>query len=107
MTFQSDSTNGGPAAGVVPARRSRDLSGPPGRSGIAAWLGWTFDGLDLHLYTLVYVPYAAALIGATTSKDPAVGRYASLIQGAFMLGWALGGGFFGRIGDRWPGNPGE
>jgi MFS family permease len=29
-----------------------------------------------------------------------VGHYGSLIQGAFLLGWALGGGFFGRIGDR-------
>jgi MFS family permease len=29
-----------------------------------------------------------------------VGHHASLIQGLFMLGWALGGGFFGRIGDR-------
>src|SRR6266566_4960559 len=29
-----------------------------------------------------------------------VGHYSSVIQGAFLLGWALGGGFFGRIGDR-------
>jgi len=93
-------TNEEPTANAGPASPPPSLSGTQWRSGIAAWLGWTFDGLDMHLYTLVYVPYVAALIGATTSKDPAVGRYASLIQGAFMLGWALGGGFFGRIGDR-------
>jgi MFS family permease len=29
-----------------------------------------------------------------------VGWYSSLIQAAFLLGWALGGGFFGRVGDR-------
>jgi MFS family permease len=29
-----------------------------------------------------------------------VGSYASVIQAAFLVGWALGGGFFGRIGDR-------
>jgi MFS family permease len=70
------------------------------RSGIAAWLGWTFDGLDMHLYTLVAAPFVAQLIGAASTTDPRVGRYGSVIQGAFLLGWALGGGFFGRIGDR-------
>jgi MFS family permease len=70
------------------------------RSGIAAWLGWTFDGLDMHLYTLVAAPFVAQLIGAASTTDRYVGRYGSLIQGAFLLGWALGGGFFGRIGDR-------
>ena len=29
-----------------------------------------------------------------------VGWYSSWIQAAFLVGWALGGGFFGRIGDR-------
>src|SRR5208283_514761 len=70
------------------------------RSGIAAWLGWTFDGLDMHLYTLVAAPFVAQLLGAASTTDPRVGRYGSIIQGAFMLGWALGGGFFGRVGDR-------
>ncbi len=70
------------------------------RSGIAAWLGWTFDGLDMHLYTLVAAPFVAQLLGKLSTKDPEVGQYSSIIQGAFLLGWALGGGFFGRIGDR-------
>jgi len=70
------------------------------RSGIAAWLGWTFDGLDMHLYTLVAAPFVAQLIHAGATTDPRVGRYSSIIQGAFLLGWAFGGAFFGRIGDR-------
>jgi predicted MFS family arabinose efflux permease len=70
------------------------------RSGVAAWLGWTFDGLDMHLYTLVAAPFVAQLLGAASTTDPRVGRYGSIIQGGFMLGWAVGGGFFGRIGDR-------
>jgi len=70
------------------------------RSGAAAWLGWTFDGLDMHLYTLVASPFVAQLIAAQSSTDPRVGRLGSVIQGAFLFGWALGGGFFGRIGDR-------
>src|SRR5499433_1929901 len=28
-----------------------------------------------------------------------VRRYSSWIQAAFLIGWALGGGFFGRVGD--------
>jgi MFS family permease len=70
------------------------------RSGIAAWLGWAFDGLDMHLYTLVAAPFVAVLLGAGATTDPRVGRYGSIIQGGFLLGWAVGGGFFGRIGDR-------
>ena len=80
--------------------RLRDLSREQVRSGVAAWLGWTFDGLDMHLYTLVAAPFVAQLLGAGTTTDPRVGRYGSIIQGAFLFGWALGGGFFGRIGDR-------
>jgi MFS family permease len=70
------------------------------KSGLAAWLGWTFDGLDMHLYTLVYAPFVAQLLGLTDTRDPSVGRHAAIIQGGFLLGWALGGGFFGRLGDR-------
>jgi MFS family permease len=82
------------------ARSLRDLTPQQWRSGIAAWLGWTFDGLDMHLYTLVYAPFVAALLGVTSTRDPSVGHHAAIIQGGFLLGWALGGGFFGRIGDR-------
>jgi MFS family permease len=69
------------------------------RSGIAAWLGWLFDGLDMHLYTLVALPFVAELL-ATDVRDPRAGTYSSIIQASFLVGWALGGGFFGRIGDR-------
>ncbi len=78
----------------------RPLNSQQWKSGIAAWLGWTFDGLDMHLYTLVAAPFVAQLIGAAGTTDPQVGKYASIIQAAFLLGWALGGGLFGYIGDR-------
>jgi len=80
--------------------RLSQLSRQQWRSGIAAWLGWTFDGLDMHLYTLVAPPFVAQLIGALSTTDARVGHYGSIIQGGFLLGWALGGGFFGRVGDR-------
>jgi MFS family permease len=59
-----------------------------------------FDGLELHLYTLVALPFVAQLLGGLATTDPSVGKHAAIIQGAFLLGWALGGAFFGRIGDR-------
>src|SRR5208337_860254 len=78
----------------------RELSAQQWRAGVAAWLGWTFDGLDMHLYTLVAAPFVAQLLGGLATTDPLVGRYGSVIQGGFLLGWAVGGGFFGRVGDR-------
>src|SRR3954452_11096255 len=79
--------------------RLRDLSGRQWKSGIAAWLGWLFDGLDMHLYTLVAAPFVMQLVGASSTADPVVKQKSAIIQGAFLLGWALGGGFFGRLGD--------
>ncbi len=79
-------------------RRLRDLSPQQVRSGLAAWLGWLFDGLDMHLYTLVATAFVAQLL-MTQEADPEVGRKASIIQAAFLVGWALGGGFFGRVAD--------
>ncbi len=78
--------------------RLRDLSPHQWKSGIAAWLGWLFDGLDMHLYTLVATAFVAQLMH-TTENDPTVGTHGSIIQAAFLVGWALGGAFFGRIGD--------
>jgi MFS family permease len=139
------------AAGAPPeARRLRDLSPQQWKSGIAAWLGWLFDGLDMHIYTLVATSFVAILVfnadfrsdftkldvnrdgqiaaaewTSTTSLaesdrngdgslsraefdvfasrshtgDQAVKQKSSWIQASFLIGWALGGAFFGRIGD--------
>jgi MFS family permease len=91
---------------VGPDPSSREATGLQGltnqqwKSGIAAWLGWLFDGLDMHLYVLVAAPFVAELLGVASEKDPLVGYYSSWIQAAFLIGWALGGGFFGRLADR-------
>ncbi len=69
------------------------------KSGIAAWLGWLFDGLDMHLYTLIAAPFVAELMHVASATDDAVKARSSWIQAAFLVGWALGGGFFGRLGD--------
>jgi MFS family permease len=99
-TIKANATVPAPAVPGSESAGLRQISSAQWRSGVAAWLGWTFDGLDMHLYTLVAAPFVAQLLGLASTTDPRVGHYGSLIQGAFLLGWALGGGFFGRIGDR-------
>ena len=76
----------------------RDLTPHQWKSGIAAWLGWLFDGLDIHLYTLVAIAFVAQLM-LLPDGDPEVKEKAAFIQAAFLVGWAFGGAFFGRIGD--------
>lgn len=79
----------------------RDLSPQQWKSGVAAWLGWLFDGLDMHLYTLVATPFVAELLGLQSDPtNEAVRACGSWIQAAFLVGWALGGGLFGWVGDR-------
>src|SRR5258705_3166133 len=80
------------------AESLRELSPQQWKSGLAAWLGWFFDGLDMHIYTLVAATFVAQLMHASES-DPAVKQNSGWIQAAFLVGWALGGGFFGRLGD--------
>ena len=77
----------------------RDLSSTQWKSGAAAWLGWLFDGLDMHLYTLVATPFVAELLHVAR-QDLSVGRHSSWIQASFLVGWALGGSLFGRLGDK-------
>lgn len=91
-----------PSIHVAPAKeatRFSELSPTQWKSGFAAWLGWAFDGLELHLYTLVATPFVALLLHVAQT-DPVVKQKSSWIQGAFLVGWALGGAFFGRIGDK-------
>lgn len=81
------------------AENLSELSGQQWRSGIAAWLGWLFDGLELHLYTLIATPLVVQLLAAPSAADPAVKEKTAYIQAAFLVGWAVGGAFFGRLGD--------
>jgi MFS family permease len=90
-------------ASSAPPQTLKDLSSSQWKSGIAAWLGWFFDGLDLHLYTLVAISFVALLLGYGETRDAVqnadVASKAGYIQAAFLIGWALGGTFFGRLGD--------
>ena len=81
------------------ATHLRELSPRQWKSGIAAWLGWFFDGLELHLYTLVALPLVMQLLHTTDTSNPEIKEKSAYIQAAFLVGWALGGAFFGRLGD--------
>lgn len=70
-----------------------------GKAFFAAWLGWAFDGLDGFLYTLVAIPLMKDLLGAGADKA-SVATMAGLVQGIFLIGWAVGGFVFGYLGDR-------
>jgi MFS family permease len=82
------------------ARHLRELTPVQWKTGLAAWLGWFFDGLELHLYTLVAAPFVMQLLQAASTTEAAVKETSSWIQAAFLVGWALGGWVFGRLGDR-------
>ena len=86
-------------APVREATRLSEVSPQQWKSGVAAWLGWLFDGLELHLYTLVAAPLVVHLLGVASSADSAVKEKSAYIQAAFLVGWAVGGAFFGRLGD--------
>lgn len=58
-----------------------------------------FDGLDMHLYTLVATPFVAELM-ITAPGNPSVARHGAYINAGFLAGWAVGGVLFGRLGDR-------
>src|SRR5438094_10655279 len=92
---------GGPSARppAHEATRLSEISPQQWKSGIAAWLGWLFDGLELHLYTLVAAPFVMQLLATTDAANPAIKEKSAYIQAAFLIGWALGGAFFGRLGD--------
>jgi MFS family permease len=66
---------------------------------VVASLGWLFDTMDQQLFTLARKPAVTHLIGATPG-DLKIDEYAGYATTIFMIGWAIGGLFFGVLGDR-------
>jgi MFS family permease len=68
---------------------------------LAAWGGWTMDGMDSFIYALVLVPALRELlpksgIQATTAN---VGFYGALLFALFMVGWGIAL-VWGPVADR-------
>ncbi len=70
---------------------------------VVASLGWLFDTMDQQLFNLARKPAVTELLAAGSTTPPssgAVAYNAGFATMIFMLGWALGGIFFGILGDR-------
>src|SRR5271167_1865764 len=92
-------TSSTPSTVAVPAKPN--LTPNQIRSFWAAWGGWSMDGMDSFIYSLVLVPALTDLlprsgIPATTAN---VGFYGGLLFALFMIGWGVAL-IWGPIADR-------
>lgn len=70
---------------------------------IVSALGWLFDTMDQHLFTLVRIPSLTEIMQPHVPPDKLDGAVKSVggqLTAVFLLGWATGGFLFGVIGDR-------
>ena len=68
-----------------------------------ASLGWLFDTMDQQLFNLARISAVRSLLGAQpgdTRLAADVDWYGGVATTIFMIGWALGGFFFGVLGDQ-------
>lgn len=65
---------------------------------IVGALAWLFDCADQRIFALARTPALRDLLGHTSDR---VMDYATYSTAATMAGWAVGGLFFGVMGDRW------
>ena len=63
-------------------------------------LAWLFDCTDQRIFMLARSPALSQLLNLPQT-DRLVVDYATWATAATMAGWALGGLFFGVVGDRW------
>ncbi len=84
---------------------------------VVAALGWLFDTMDQQLFNLARRPAITELITPKVDRDAPeptpdqakaaaaelakdIDKYGGITTSVFMVGWALGGLFFGILGDR-------
>src|SRR5581483_2296798 len=61
---------------------------------VVAALGWLFDTMDQQLFNLARKPAVMELLHAAPG-DKMIDKYSGYATTVFMVGWALGGLFFG------------
>jgi MFS family permease len=68
---------------------------------MAAYAGWTLDGMDGFIYALVLVPALRELLPASgiEATQANIGAWGSLLFAAFLFGWGMSM-VWGVIGDR-------
>jgi len=67
---------------------------------IVGALAWLFDCADQRIFMLARTPALSELLGLPQT-DGHVVDYATYATASTMVGWAVGGLFFGIMGDRW------
>lgn len=65
-----------------------------------ASLGWLFDTMDQRIFVLARGPAMGDLLPAGMAPAD-VTYYSGVATAVFMIGWAIGGFYFGIMGDRW------
>ncbi|MCX6855079.1 MAG: MFS transporter, partial [Verrucomicrobia bacterium] len=66
---------------------------------IVASAAWFFDCLDQRLFSLARVPALTKLMDGATSQE--VQNFAKECTAWFLIGWGIGGMFFGALGDKY------
>jgi MFS family permease len=70
---------------------------------LAAWLGWGFDVFDGLLFNYVAPNCVPTLLGLTIGSPEAKQAtllWTGILTSVLLIGWAIGGVLFGKIGDR-------
>src|SRR6266851_1866472 len=76
----------------------RDITGYQWLVLFVAWAGWSLDITDFTLYGLVLRQALTELLGGTATMAQ-IGSVGGLLTTIGLLGWAVGGFFFGIIAD--------
>jgi MFS family permease len=66
---------------------------------LVASAAWFFDCLDQRLFSLARIPALSALMHLPPGH-PAVQEYGKDVTAFFLIGWGIGGMFFGALGDK-------
>ena len=84
-----------------PVRTKTPLNSAQKKGFLAAYAGWTLDGMDAFIYGLVLVPALRELLPASGIEPTQVniGIWGSILFAMFLGGWGLSM-FWGMIGDR-------
>ena len=78
--------------------RLRDITGYQWLVLFIAWAGWSLDITDFTLYGLVLRQALTELLGGTATMAQ-IGSVGGLLTTIGLLGWAVGGFFFGIVAD--------
>jgi len=87
----------------LPRRTVWDMNGYQWAVLFAAWLGWGFDLFDGQLFNYVAPNCVPTLLGLPLGSPEAKAatlQWTGILTSVLLVGWAIGGVFFGKVADR-------